>query len=178
MQFSNSFVLAVLAASAQAAVTAQQMTSNIDAITDLSEKTNNIAKSISVTNFFSTTPQVINNFRQIVQVASDDISAMEKRWMHSKRQECLNVQDVQKCIEDLNEIIEDPSEILGDKKRSFIGSPSARTVIARQSTSYTQAEQEAICSSFRGVRDSLVLCCASLANDYSLSPFTSSYLAL
>lgn len=28
-------------------------------------------------------------------------------------QECLNVEDVEKCMEDLTDIIEDPSEILG-----------------------------------------------------------------
>ena len=48
--------LLALAASANAAVSASQMTSNIDAITQLSSDTNDIAKSISVTNLFSTTP--------------------------------------------------------------------------------------------------------------------------
>ena len=44
------------------------------------------------------------------------------------RQECLNVEDVQKCISDLGEIIEDPSEILGEKKK-------------RQSPGYSDTDQ-------------------------------------
>ena len=57
MQF-YSFVAAAatFAIGVHGAVTAQQMTSNIDAITDLSSQTNDIARSISITNFFSTTP--------------------------------------------------------------------------------------------------------------------------
>ena len=45
-----------LSASASASVSASQMTANIDQITQLSSSTNDIAKSISVTNVFSTAP--------------------------------------------------------------------------------------------------------------------------
>jgi hypothetical protein len=56
MKFTQSFIVAVLAAAANAQMSAQQVVSNIDQITQLSSQTNDIAKSISVVNFFSTTP--------------------------------------------------------------------------------------------------------------------------
>lgn len=60
---------------------------------------------------------MINNFRQIITLVTNDISSMNsKRSIHA-RQECLNVEDIEKCLEDLGEIIEDPSEILGEKKK-------------------------------------------------------------
>lgn len=45
-----------LAASASAAMSSSDMVSNIDEITQKSSETNDIAKSIGVTNFFSTAP--------------------------------------------------------------------------------------------------------------------------
>lgn len=56
MHFKSTFPLLGLAASASAQISASQMTSNIDQITQLSSSANDIAKSISVTNFFSTAP--------------------------------------------------------------------------------------------------------------------------
>lgn len=56
MHFKSIFPLLGLAASASAQVSASQMTANIDQITQKSSETNDIAKSISITNFFSTGP--------------------------------------------------------------------------------------------------------------------------
>ena len=56
MHFAPLLSVMGLAASASAAVGASQMTSNIDAITQLSSETNDIAKEISVTNFFNKAP--------------------------------------------------------------------------------------------------------------------------
>jgi hypothetical protein len=61
---------------------------------------------------------LINNFQQIVQIVSNDITAMGSSPSKVKRQECLNVEDVPKCLADLEAILTDPSEILGSKKRS------------------------------------------------------------
>lgn len=59
---------------------------------------------------------MINNFKEIIQTATNDITAMNsKRSIHA-RQECLDIGDVEQCIQDLSEIVEDPSEILGDKR--------------------------------------------------------------
>lgn len=64
---------------------------------------------------------MINNFKDIIQTVTKDISAMnnEKRSIHA-RQECLDVTDVEQCIQDLGEIVEDPSEILGSKRSAKV----------------------------------------------------------
>lgn len=56
MRFTPIVSFLALAASANAAVSASQMTANIDAITQQSSDTNDIAKGISVTTLFSDTP--------------------------------------------------------------------------------------------------------------------------
>ena len=56
------------------------------------------------------------------------------------RQDCLNVKDVEKCLEDLGDIVSDPSEILGDKKK-------------RQSSGYSDSDQQGVCNAFRSVSD-------------------------
>ena len=56
MHFAPLLFVMGLAASASASVDPSQMTSNIDAITQLSSETNDIAKEISVTNFFNKAP--------------------------------------------------------------------------------------------------------------------------
>ncbi|MCJ1440214.1 MAG: hypothetical protein MMC23_000697 [Stictis urceolatum] len=119
MYFTQAALAAALASVAYGQVSAEQMVQNIDAITDLSSDTRNIAQSISITNFFSTAPQLINNFRQIITIASDDVVSMGDGASSKlrRRQECLDVKDPEQCIEDLKEIVEDPSEILGDKLR-------------------------------------------------------------
>ncbi|KAJ5265072.1 hypothetical protein N7505_007865 [Penicillium chrysogenum] len=119
MHFKSIFPLLGLAASASAQVSASQMTANIDQITQKSSETNDIAKSISITNFFSTGPQLINDFKDIIQIVTDDITSMnggKSRRSLKARQECLDVENPEKCVEDLGEIVEDPSEILGDKR--------------------------------------------------------------
>ncbi|BCS29734.1 uncharacterized protein APUU_80037A [Aspergillus puulaauensis] len=119
MHFKSILPLLGLAASASAQVSASQMTANIDQITQKSSETNDIAKSISVTNFFSTAPQLINSFRDIIQTASDDVTSMNdgksKRSLKA-RQECLDLEDPEQCLADLGELVDDPSEILGDKR--------------------------------------------------------------
>ncbi|KAF7540209.1 hypothetical protein G7054_g1608 [Neopestalotiopsis clavispora] len=86
MHFRSVLPLLGLTASASAVMSASQVTANIDAVTQMSSDTNNIAQSISLTNLFSTTP------------------------------DCLDVTDVEKCLADVGEIVEDPGEILGTKR--------------------------------------------------------------
>lgn len=84
---------------------------------------------------------MINNFKEIITMVSDDISAMgstSKRDLVA-RQDCLNVADPQQCLEDLLAIVEDPEEVLGGDKKK------------RQTATYTDAEQGSICDAFRGV---------------------------
>lgn len=101
--------------------------------------------------------QLINNFQQIISIVSDDITAMGDS-AKVKRQDCLNVEDPEQCIDDLLQIIEDPSEILGDRKvKRHSGSSAARAssiqaVKKRQAAPpYTPANQDEICDAFRGV---------------------------
>ena len=65
MRFATIVSYLALAVSANAAIGAQQMVSNIDAITQKSSETNDIAKSISVTNFFSTTPVCLGYLKRV-----------------------------------------------------------------------------------------------------------------
>lgn len=60
---------------------------------------------------------MINGFKDIITLATNDIAAMNSKRSLQARQECLNVENVEQCIEDLGEIVEDPSELLGDKKK-------------------------------------------------------------
>lgn len=80
---------------------------------------------------------MVNNFKDIITTAQQDITAMNAKRSLKARQECLNVEDVQKCLEDLGDIVEDPSEILGKKKR--------------QSGGYSDADQQGVCNAFRSV---------------------------
>lgn len=62
---------------------------------------------------------MINDFKDIIQIVTDDITSMnggKSRRSLKARQECLDVENPEKCVEDLGEIVEDPSEILGDKR--------------------------------------------------------------
>ncbi|KAJ5144439.1 hypothetical protein N7526_001947 [Penicillium atrosanguineum] len=157
MRFSVITSTLALAGAANAAISAQQMVANIDAITSKSSETNDIAKTISVTNFFSTGPDIITT-------VTNDITAMNSKRSLVARQECLNVEDVEKCLEDLGEIIEDPSEILGEKKKK-----------KRQSPGYSDTDQEAICTSFRGfvqVHQQLLQTVIGKHGLLSLTPFT------
>lgn len=67
---------------------------------------------------------MINGFKEIIQTVTNDITAMnggddsESKRSLKARQECLNVEDVEECLEDLGEIVGDPSELLGGEKRS------------------------------------------------------------
>lgn len=56
MRFTSIISALALAAGANAAMNASTMISNIDQITSLSSDTNDIAKSIGVTNFYTTAP--------------------------------------------------------------------------------------------------------------------------
>lgn len=68
---------------------------------------------------------MINDFKEIIQTISNDITAMnggddnESKRSLKARQECLNVEDPEECLEDLGEIVGNPSELLGGEKRSF-----------------------------------------------------------
>lgn len=65
---------------------------------------------------------MINNFKEIIQTVTDDITAMngggdsESKRSLKARQECLQLEDVEECIQDLGQIVGDPSEILGEKR--------------------------------------------------------------
>jgi Fe-S-cluster formation regulator IscX/YfhJ len=73
------------------------------------------------TDIHSIVQQLINNFKDIIQTATNDITAMNtKRSIHA-RQECLDVTDIERCIQDLGEIVDDPSEILGSKRFVKVG---------------------------------------------------------
>lgn len=74
MHFRSVLPLLGLAASASAAMSASHVTANIDAVTQMSSDTNNIAQSVSLTNLFSTTPvcQVPLHGLAIIFFACDD----------------------------------------------------------------------------------------------------------
>ncbi|KAJ5246852.1 hypothetical protein N7468_001835 [Penicillium chermesinum] len=129
MRFSVVASTLALISAANAAVSAQQMVTNIDAITSKSSETNDIAKTISITNLFSTVPQVINKFRGLITIITQDNDAMESKRSLMARQECLNVEDIANCLKDLEEIISDPAEILGGEKKK------------RQSPGYSDTDQ-------------------------------------
>ncbi|KAJ5106301.1 hypothetical protein N7456_002976 [Penicillium angulare] len=175
-----------LAGAATAAMSAQDVTTNIDKITDLSSQTNDVAKTIGVTNFFSTAPQVINGFKDIIQTVQTDITAMnsaDKRSLRA-RQECLNLTNPEKCLEDLGEIVEDPSEILGEKKKrqdlleeaeEDVGEILGEKKKKRQDAGYSDVDQQAICTSFRGfvqVHQQLLSTVIGKHGILSLTPFT------
>ena len=67
----------------------------------------------------------------------------------AKREDCLDL-DLDECLEALLEIVDDPAQILGDKRRRD-------NRVRATNTDYTDAQQEAICSSFRSVSCSLPL---------------------
>lgn len=62
---------------------------------------------------------MINNFKDIIETVTQNITAMNNKRSLQSRQECLDVTDVEQCLQDLGEIIEDPSEILGKKRSGF-----------------------------------------------------------
>lgn len=115
---------------------------------------------------------MINNFKDIIQTVTNDITAMnggdnsESKRSLKARQECLNVEEIEECLEDLEEIIQDPSEILGGAKRSIkvrlndmldfqkdIANIMDQVVGKKRQEppSYSATEQEAVCNSFRSV---------------------------
>ncbi|KAJ5239548.1 hypothetical protein N7468_004167 [Penicillium chermesinum] len=163
MRFSLVVSTLALIGAAKATVSAQQVVANIDAITSKSSETNDIAKTISITNFFSTTPQVIRNFRDIIAIVTQDINAMESKRSLMARQECLDLEDIERCLGDLGEIVSNPSELLGGEKKK------------RQSPGYSDTDQEAICTSFRGfvqVHQQLLQTVIGKHGLLSLTPFT------
>lgn len=106
--------------------------------------------------------------------AKRDLSDAEKAIL-SKRQECLDVTDVEKCVADLDEVVEDPSEILGRKRQAMhrkrqecldvtdvekcladlgdiAGDPTEILGRKRQAgPEYSEMEQNQVCNAFRGV---------------------------
>ncbi|KAJ6145112.1 hypothetical protein N7470_009007 [Penicillium chermesinum] len=108
MRFSVVASTLALISAANAAVSAQQMVTNIDAITS---------------------KQVINKFRGLITIITQDNDAMESKRSLMARQECLNVEDIANCLKDLEEIISDPAEILGGEKKK------------RQSPGYSDTDQ-------------------------------------
>lgn len=83
---------------------------------------------------------MVNKFKDIIKIGTQDITAMNGKRSLQARQDCLNVKDVEKCLEDLGDIVSDPSEILGDKKK-------------RQSSGYSDSDQQGVCNAFRSVSD-------------------------
>ncbi|EYE93766.1 uncharacterized protein EURHEDRAFT_524286 [Aspergillus ruber CBS 135680] len=174
MRFTTVFTsVLALAAGANAAVSASDMKNNIDQITDVSADTNDIAKSLSVTNMFQKAPEVIESFKRIIVMVTKDISAMNDKRSLQARQECLNVKDIEGCLEGLGEIIEDPGEILGSKRDvPDLGKTLGRK---RQSPDYNDMEQNQICGAFRGfvqVHQELLKTIIGKHGLLSLTPFT------
>ncbi|EYE91877.1 uncharacterized protein EURHEDRAFT_389092 [Aspergillus ruber CBS 135680] len=124
MRFTSIVSLLALAASANAAISASELISSIDAITKLSFDTNDIAKDISATNILTKSPQLLNNLKQIIQSATKDINAI-----NSER----SLEAHQESPQDAGEAIKDPSENFGEIQDPF---------------PYSDAEQLRICDSF------------------------------
>ncbi|KAJ6171769.1 hypothetical protein N7470_000836 [Penicillium chermesinum] len=77
------------------------------------------------------------------------------------RDDCLDIEDLEKCLEDVGEILSDPGELLGEKKK-------------RQSPGYSDSEQ-AICASFAEfvpVHQELLQTLIGKHGLLSLTPFT------
>lgn len=89
------------------------------------------------------------NAKRDLPAAGDVVKSLKAR------QECLDVTDVEKCIEDLGDIAGDPSEILGRDGPAvgeIVGNPGQ--ILGgrkRQAADYTGLEQSQVCDSFRGV---------------------------
>lgn len=81
----------------------------------------------------------MNNFKQIIDAATNDNTAMNGKRAIKARQECLDVADAEQCLQDVEQIAQDPAEILGGKKKR------------QYSPGYSDAEQQGICAAFRGV---------------------------
>ncbi|KAJ5151629.1 hypothetical protein N7492_009924 [Penicillium capsulatum] len=201
MRFTASFSTALaLAAGAHAVMPAKEVVMNVNKITDISSDTNDIASSLGVTNVFQKAPQVVKNFKEIITTVSQDITAMnnDKRSLKA-RQECLDVTDVEKCIQDLGDIIEDPSEILGRRQlpdiEGIIEDPSEilgrrqlpdvegiaeepTQVLGRKRQNpppYTDDEQNQVCGAFREfvrVHQALLNTVIGKHGLLSLTPFT------
>lgn len=58
-----------------------------------------------------------------------------------RRQECLDLSDVQSCLDDVEEIVESPGQLL----------PSSNVERRQAVTSYTDTEQQQICTAFSTV---------------------------
>lgn len=114
--------------------------------------------------------QLVNDFKQIIDTVSKDVTAMNAKrdisnlpgsaedTLLRKRQECLDVTDIEKCIADLGEIVDDPSEILGSRKRDIVSDITSKGPVRRRQESpvYNEVEQSQVCNAFRGV--SLATC--------------------
>ncbi|KAJ5190293.1 uncharacterized protein N7498_009278 [Penicillium cinerascens] len=126
MRLSPIAAILILAGAVNGAVnganSAKQTVSDIVALTDLSSKTEDIAKSIHAINVKVKAPQLISNFKEINHMLTNEIYPGSKRNLHA-REEGLN--------------IEDPSEVLDrwDVKK-------------RQSGAYSEHDQKAVCSAF------------------------------
>lgn len=87
-----------------------------------------------------TSQQMINNFKEITQLATNDVSGMvlnNGKLSLEARQDCLNVVDIPQCLQGLRETADDPSQILKVKRAD--------------DPTYNESEQLAICSSFHEV---------------------------
>ena len=143
-------LVAIFTAVAHSQVGSQDLIDNIDSITDLSSQTNDVAQSISFNNVFSTAPvnlqvpilrpnrwplwqMLIDDFRQIIQFASEDIASMGNPTRRKTKRELLD----------------------SEQARRYTGSVTARaasftTAQKRQaSPPYTETNQLQICDAFR-----------------------------
>ncbi|KAJ5319902.1 hypothetical protein PENANT_c075G04585 [Penicillium antarcticum] len=68
-----------LAVGTNAAMSASEVQSNIDAITQKSAETKDVAHSITVLNALNKGPLVINDFKDIITLATNDITAMNSK---------------------------------------------------------------------------------------------------
>lgn len=208
MRFTAVFSASLALAAGANAMSAADMVNNINDITDKSSDTNDIAKSISAVNMFQTAPQVVNNFKEIIETVTKDITAMNakrdlsdaEKAILSKRQECLDVTDVQKCLQDVGEIAGNPGQALGRKRRAIhskrqecldvadvekcledlgevIEDPSEILGSRKRQANpeYSEMEQNQVCNAFRGfvqVHQALLKTVIGKHGLLSLTPFT------
>lgn len=86
---------------------------------------------------------MINNFKQIIQTASNDVTAMNSK--RSIEEACLAEEDVEECLRGVEELLKDPFGYGGKKRQA--------------APAYSETEQQAVCSSFQSVSHSQGNCC-------------------
>ncbi|MCJ1334627.1 hypothetical protein MMC10_011339 [Thelotrema lepadinum] len=186
MKFTQLSHMAILAAIVYGQGSSEGPVGEINAITDLSSATDDLAQSISITNFLETAPQLLDNFQQIVELVSNDIAAASANITRKvkKRQDCDNAGKPKKCVDVARRTVQHPRSLLSDKKaKGRTGSHAANAKMEhwkkRQSppipSPYTETNQLAICDAFREfvlVHQQLLATVIGTHGILALTPFT------